>query len=108
MATKGIRDGVTRAEEGAAPAGACENPWGHNVSALLSLTVESDKRRRALVRHQCGDAVGPCLIWVSHGPWVQLFQCGPVSIIVSKSFHIPGCTVVGITAYRTVQYCSYR
>ena len=54
MATKGIRDGVTRAEEGAAPAGACENPWGHNVSALLSLTVESDKRRRALVRHQCG------------------------------------------------------
>ena len=70
VATKGIRDGVTRAEEGAAPAGACENPWGHNVSALLSLTVESDKRRRALVRHQCGDAVGPCLIWVRHGPWV--------------------------------------
>ena len=45
VAMKGIPDGATRAAEGAAPAGASENPWGQNVAARFCSVVDARIRQ---------------------------------------------------------------
>ena len=45
VATKGIMDGATRVAKGAAPAGASENPWGHNVVARFYPVVDKNPTR---------------------------------------------------------------
>ena len=54
VATKGIMDGATRVAKGAAPAGARENPWGHNVVASSVLSLTRIRQERS-VRRGCAD-----------------------------------------------------
>ena len=45
VATKGIMDVATRVAKGTAPAGASENPWGHNVVARFYPVVDKNPTR---------------------------------------------------------------
>ena len=96
MATKGIRDGATRAADGRKGRRRRGLVRIHGDKTLLHGSVRSSTRIRqerrlcvvasAVVRHQGGDTVGPCVIWVRLVPLkrISVFRCALLSRIISQ------------------------
>ena len=104
VATKGIMDGATRVAKGAAPAGARENPRGHNVVARFCPVVDKNDKSAVCVegaRTEVRDPRDPREPQSARqGPFGRaiLGSCQHINVVLPSDLAYPICTHHGVSA----------